>query len=78
VCAQDMMEVGNLNGMGGKGHNISLGLNESRSHFGAWAAVSSPMIIGMDITNSTNLGRYIPPCEIHAWRSLQGTRRLPF
>lgn len=30
-----MMEVGNLKGMGGPHNNISLGLNESKSHFGA-------------------------------------------
>ena len=31
----DMMEVGNLKGMTGPGKNISIGVNESRSHFGA-------------------------------------------
>ena len=41
--------------MGGKFNNISLGANESKSHFGAWAITSSPMILGMDVTNQTNL-----------------------
>ena len=44
----------------GPNHNISIGLNESRSHFGAWATVSSPLIIGMDITNKTNLDSVWP------------------
>ena len=50
-----MMEVGNLNGMGGPNNNVSLGVNESRSHFGAWVTVSSPLVLGMDITNASNL-----------------------
>ena len=54
------MEVGNLVGMSGPNHNISIGLNESRSHFGAWVTVSSPLIIGMDITNKTNLDSVWP------------------
>ena len=32
-----------------------LGVNESRSHFGAWAATSSPLILGLDLTNASNL-----------------------
>ena len=49
------MEVGNLKGMGGANNNVSLGVNESRSHFGAWVTVSSPLVLGMDITNASNL-----------------------
>jgi alpha-galactosidase len=49
---QDMMEVGNLRG--------PLAINESRSHFGAWAIVSSPLILGLDITNQTNLDSVWP------------------
>jgi hypothetical protein len=38
----DMLEVGNL-----------AAFEESRTHFGAWCIVSSPLILGHDITNDT-------------------------
>ena len=41
----DMMMVGDLAG--------PLATIESRSHFGAWAIVSSPLILGFDLTNET-------------------------
>lgn len=43
----DMMEVGRFKG--------SLAMVESRTHFGAWCIVSSPLILGLDITNKTLL-----------------------
>lgn len=43
----DMMEVGNLQG--------PMAFNESRTHFGLWCINSSPLVIGMDITNSSAL-----------------------
>merc|ERR1712190_606505 len=40
----DMLEVGNLHG--------NAAFNQSRSHYGAWCIVSSPLILGLDITDS--------------------------
>eukprot|EP01079_Euglenida_sp_SAG-EU17-18_P002598 gene2598-3301_t len=39
----DMLEVGNFNG--------PLAVTESRTHFGAWCVVSSPLFISFDVTN---------------------------
>eukprot|EP00041_Stephanoeca_diplocostata_P026427 m.712695 g.712695 ORF g.712695 m.712695 type:complete len:436 (+) comp22965_c0_seq2:114-1421(+) len=39
----DMLEVGNFRG--------PLNLTESRTHFGAWCIVSSPLILGLDVTS---------------------------
>jgi hypothetical protein len=41
-----MMEVGNLAGPNA--------FNESRTHFGLWCINSSPLVIGMDITNDAS------------------------
>merc|ERR1719272_798453 len=41
------MMVGNLQG--------DLAASESRTHFGAWAIVSSPLILGLDVTNEATL-----------------------
>jgi len=43
----DMMEVGNLPGPNA--------YNESRTHFGLWCINSSPLVIGMDVTDSAKL-----------------------
>ena len=40
----DMLEIGNFRG--------PLNLTESRSHFGGWCVVSSPLILGLDITDT--------------------------
>jgi len=40
----DMLEVGNIGG--------SLAVIESRTHFGAWCVVSSPLILGLDILDN--------------------------
>jgi len=42
-----MLEVGNFQG--------PLNLTESRSHFGAWCVISSPLILGLDVTDSSKL-----------------------
>ena len=39
------MMVGDLSG--------PLAQTESRSHFGAWAVISSPLILGFDLSNET-------------------------
>lgn len=48
----DMLEVGCSDGPGG---DIDKGLTseESRSHFGAWSIISSPLVLGMDVRNAT-------------------------
>ena len=46
MITPDMLEVGRV--MGGD-------RNWNRAHFGAWAVTSSPLILGMDLQNSTIL-----------------------
>jgi len=46
----DMLEVAQTNS---QGRMPLLTATESRSHFGLWAIVSSPLILGFDVTNST-------------------------
>lgn len=48
----DMLEVGCANGPGGE-NDPGLTFNEARTHFGAWAIVSSPLILSHDTTNDT-------------------------
>eukprot|EP01043_Picozoa_sp_COSAG02_P063788 COSAG02_NODE_9139_length_2315_cov_2.050542_2_plen_108_part_00 len=47
-----MLEVGNF-----KGPN---NLTESRTHFGGWCIVSAPLILGMDLTDASNLDAVWP------------------
>ena len=47
-----MLEVGNFQG--------PTAFNESRSHFGAWAVVSAPLILGLDITDKARLDAVWP------------------
>jgi len=51
----DMLEVGRINGADGK-----LDLPWNRAHFGAWCVVSSPLILGLDITKPALLGPVVP------------------
>jgi alpha-galactosidase len=46
----DMLEIGVTSG------SSSLTLGEARSHFGAWAIVSSPLVLSHDVTNSESGG----------------------
>lgn len=55
----DMIEIGVVNGPGGK-YDSGLSLAESRTHFGAWAIVSSPIILSHDMTNDTVSEMYWP------------------
>jgi hypothetical protein len=48
----DMLEVGCAHGPGGD-HDPGLTAAETRSHFGAWAIVSSPLTLSMDVNNDT-------------------------
>lgn len=43
----DMLEVGNIRG--------SLAVTESRTHFGAWCVVSSPLILGLDLLDKSRV-----------------------
>lgn len=49
---RDMLEVGNF-----KGPN---NLTESKTHFGGWCIVSAPLILGMDLTDTSNLDAVWP------------------
>ena len=44
----DMLEVGNF-------ASGALAHSESRTHFGAWCIVSSPLVLGLDLTNKATL-----------------------
>ena len=48
----DMLEVGCQHGPGGA-HDPGLTAAETRSHFGAWAIVSSPLTLSHDVNNET-------------------------
>merc|ERR1712232_248422 len=48
----DMLEVGCQHGPGGS-HDPGLSLAETRSHFGSWAIVSSPLTLSHDVNNDT-------------------------
>lgn len=41
------------NGPGGPSGDSGLSYAEARSHFGAWCIVSSPLVLGIDLTNAT-------------------------
>lgn len=43
----DMLEVGNMDTY-----------EQSRAHFGAWCIVSSPLILGHDLTNEVRFGMF--------------------
>ena len=48
----DMLEVGCAHGPGGSG-DPGLTPAETRSHFGAWCIVSSPLTLSHDVNNAT-------------------------
>jgi alpha-galactosidase len=48
----DMLEVGCAHGPGGD-NDPGLSEEETRTHFGAWSIVSSPLTISMDVNNAT-------------------------
>jgi len=54
-----MLEVGCQHGPGGAG-DPGLSLAESRSHFGAWVIVSSPLTLSHDVNNDTLTDRLWP------------------
>jgi hypothetical protein len=47
-----VLQVGNLHG--------ALAAVESRTHFGAWCIVSSPLTLGMDLSNETTMASVWP------------------
>jgi len=55
----DMLEVGCQHGPGGAG-DPGLTMAESRSHFGAWVIVSSPLTLSHDVTNDTIMDQVWP------------------
>merc|ERR1719408_598447 len=48
----DMLEVGCQHGPGGAG-DPGLSMEETRTHFGSWAIVSSPLTLSHDVNNDT-------------------------
>jgi hypothetical protein len=52
----DMLEVG----VGTDGGPPALNFTEARTHFGAWAIVSSPLIIGMNLSDTDTVATYWP------------------
>lgn len=76
----DMLEVGCRDGPGGS-FDSGLTHAEARTHFAAWAIVSSPLVLSMDINNDTIMDEYwslIANPEIiainQAWRGHSGSR----
>merc|ERR1712232_1162749 len=55
----DMLEVGCQHGPGGAG-DTGLSLAETRTHFGAWAIVSSPLTLSHDVNNDTIMDQVWP------------------
>jgi alpha-galactosidase len=49
----DALEVGVYDGPGGTFGDSGLSFMEARSHFGAWCVTSSPLVLGLDLTNQT-------------------------
>ena len=55
----DMLQVGCKHGPGGN-HDPGLSLEETRSHFGSWAIVSSPLTLSHDV-NDANVTELVWP-----------------
>jgi len=55
----DMLEVGCAHGPGGA-HDPGLSEAETRTHFGAWAIVSSPLTLSHDVNNATIMDKIWP------------------
>jgi len=55
----DMLEVGCLHGPGGD-QDVGLSPAETRSHFGAWCIVSSPLTLSHDVNNDTAMDAIWP------------------
>merc|ERR1719469_716569 len=55
----DMLEVGCQHGPGGAG-DPGLTAAESRTHFGAWVIVSSPLTLSHDVNNDTIMDQIWP------------------
>jgi alpha-galactosidase len=55
----DMLEVGCAHGPGGS-HDPGLSDAETRTHFGAWAIVSSPLTLSHDVNNATIMDKIWP------------------
>jgi len=54
---QDMLEVGVTNT---QSTVPPLSVTQARSHFGAWVIVSSPLVLGMDLTDASTLDAVWP------------------
>ena len=56
----DMLQVASSGDPSRRGDGTGLTAEEDRSHFGAWAIVSSPLTIGFDVTNKTKMTQAWP------------------
>jgi len=70
----DMMEVGNFGGLDPQR------FHEERTHFGLWCIVSSPLVLGFNLSNSKAMDRVWPIITNreaiavdHAWAGFPGT-----
>jgi alpha-galactosidase len=77
----DMLEVGCLHGPGGK-DDPGLSVEETRSHFGAWCIVSSPLTLSHDVNNDTTMDTVWPVISnkeaIHVNQAWYGHSGSPF
>lgn len=74
----DMMEIGNFC-KDGPGKNQQC-YNEEESHFGLWCIMSSPLVLGFNMSNQDQMGRVWPIITNkeaiavdHAWAGMPGT-----
>jgi hypothetical protein len=58
-----MLQVGCAHGPGGK-DDPGLSFAETRTHFGAWAIVSSPLTLSHDVNNDTVSGAIRASCNM--------------
>ena len=58
-----MLQVGCAHGPGGK-DDPGLSFAETRTHFGAWAIVSSPLTLSHDVNNDTVSGAIRASCNV--------------
>lgn len=56
----DMLEVGCQDGPGGSAGDPGMNHAEMRSHFGAWAIISSPLILGLDVNDDAAMDEVWP------------------
>ena len=51
---------------------------EGRTHFAAWCIVSSPLVLGLDLTNKTNMDLFWPIISNKESIAVNEVRKTPF